>query len=231
MPEFRIESNHLKYRTLSWSIVILLIAVAVFMFALDVQGRIPSSDAWLAVSAFLGGVLGICFLAVREAANYAKRQMIFVIDEQKIVRHRRGFPDVRISFSEIAALSETPGYLIVTSAVSPRRIAIPNSVSGYDTVRDELAKHHAISTSSSKVTPKGLIFPIASVLSWIAVVSVHDLRLVGSFAVIAVVLLAVASYHTWKLFSRVQKRSLAVFSLGAAWIAAILVIYSRVMHP
>src|SRR5271154_4674036 len=111
MPEFKIEPDALnerreaKGRLVSWSIVLLLLVMFVSIWALGFLGRLSvGSDlrwlAWLSVPALLGVVIGTFILAFREGLRRAEREMVFVLEDNGIVRKKKGFPEVRIPFSD-----------------------------------------------------------------------------------------------------------------------------------
>ena len=112
MIEFKIEGDALRrearFRVLSWSAVLLLMAATVLLFVLGVNGVLGASSSlrFLFVFTLLGTVASACILACREALSYAERQMIFVLCDNGIVRKRQGYPEVKIAFSEINTLSE-----------------------------------------------------------------------------------------------------------------------------
>jgi hypothetical protein len=151
--EFRIDNDTLtkrreaRFRLLSWGTVLLLTAATVLLFSLNMSGILSthSNFGLLAVSSLLGAVIGASILGCREVLNYAERQMVFVLDDNEIVRRRQGFPDERIAFSEIDNLSEELRWLSIYSTEPRRKIAVPTSVRGYEVIRTELTKHHPIS--------------------------------------------------------------------------------------
>jgi hypothetical protein len=139
-----------KFRILSWGTVLLLLAVSVSLFALDVSGVLSAHSklGFVFVFTLLSAIIGACILGCREALNCAERQMIFVLDDRGIVRKRPGFPEETITFSEIGALSEELGWLVIYSREPLKKIAIPKKVKGYEEIRAELTKHHSISQMS-----------------------------------------------------------------------------------
>src|SRR2546423_233936 len=154
MQEFKIESDALnerrdaKSRLFSWGLVLLLLAMTVSIYALGLLGLLSTDShlrwlAWLSVPAIFGAVIGGSILAYREALRRAEREMVFILDDNGIVRRRKGFPEVRIAFSEVDALDEELRWLIVKSTEPRRKIAIPNNVKGFELIRAELTKHHA----------------------------------------------------------------------------------------
>lgn len=242
MPEFKIEPDALNERReamgrlVSWSIVLLLFAMFVSIWALGFFGRLSvGSDlrwlAWLSVPALLGVVIGTLILAFRGAMRRAEREMVFVLDDNGIVRKRKGFPDVRIPFSDVDTLGEELRWLVVKSTEPYRKITIPNNVKGYEVIRAELTKHHALAPPVNKLLLRSAALPIISLLSWVAVLWLRDVRLVISAAVIGMTLFALASRRLWILLRRSQRRVFSLFCIGIVWCVAILLICLRVVRP
>ena len=242
MPEFKIEPDALnerreaKRRLVSWSIVLLLFAMTVSIYTLGFLGLLSvDSDlrwlAWSSVPALLGVVIGTFILAFREALRYAEREMVFVLDDNGIVRKRKGFPEVRIPFSDVDTLGEELRWLVVKSTTPYRKITIPNNVKGYEVIRAELTKHHALAPPVNKLPLKSAAPLIISLLSWVAVLWFRDVRIVIPAAIIAMTLLALESRRLWTLLRRGPKRLFSVVCLGIVWFVAILLIYHRVVRP
>lgn len=236
MPEFKIEEDSLRrearFRVLSWGTVLFFAAVAVLLFVLGVY-RVLSANSLFGfafVSSVLASVIGASILACHEALHYAARQMVFVMDGNGIVRKRRGYPDVTIAFSEISTLSEELRWLIIRSVGFERKIAIPKTVRGYEALRAELAKHHPLS-APTKLPLQSTALLTVSVLSWAAVLWLRDVRAIIATGIVAVVTLAFGSYRVWTLLHCRSKSPLLWASLGFAWLAALFLIYLRVVHP
>jgi hypothetical protein len=151
VPEFKIEGDALRrearIRMLSWGSVLLLLGVTILLFTLGVSGDLSASPNLGRLFALtgLGTVVGAYIVGFRESLRFAERQMVFVLNDNEIVRKRNGYPDVKIAFSEIATLREELRWLIIKTAEPQRKISIPNTVSGYDAICAELAKHHPFS--------------------------------------------------------------------------------------
>ena len=238
MPEFRIEGDALRrearFRVLSWGSVVLLLGVTVLLFTLGVSGDLRASPdlGSLFVLTGLGTVVGACFVGSREALHFAERQMVFVLNDNEIIRKRKEYPDVKIAFSEIATLREELRWLIIKTAEPHRKIAIPNTVSGYDAICAELAKHHPLSARVERVE-----FPLktaallaAAILSWAAVMWFRDVRIVILSGTVGLITLAMGSYSVWAMLHSRVRRPLLWVSLSCAWLVAILLIYLRVEH-
>lgn len=232
MTEFKIEGEALRrdaqFRMLSWSTVLLLLVATALLFVLGVSGDLTAypSLRLLFVFTLLGTVVGACIFACREALHYAERQMVFVLEDNEVVRKRRGYPEVRISFSEIGALSEELGWLIIKSIEPGRKIAIPNSVKGYGTIRAELTKHHPLSVRVAFPLKSTALLAV-SLLSWGAALWLRDIRGIMAAGIVAVITLAFGSYRLWALLHRSSMRLLLWITLGFAWLLALLVIYFR----
>jgi hypothetical protein len=232
MPEFKIEGDALRretrFRVLSWGTILLLLAATVLLFALGISGNLGAGSNLrsLFVVTLLATVIGTCVLACREALHYAERQMVFVLNSNEIVRKRRGYPDVGIALSDIETLSEELGWLIIRGADPRKKIAIPSSVSGYEVIRGELAKRHALSAHAGFPVKRAALLT-ASLLSWAAVLLFRDESVVILAGAIGLITLALGSGRLWALLHRSSKRLLLWASLGFAWLAALLLIYLR----
>jgi hypothetical protein len=241
MQEFRIDTNALnekrtaKRQLLSWGIVLLLFAMPVSTLTLGFLGLLSDDSslrwlAWLSLPALLGAVIGTSILAFRAALRRAEREMVFVLDKSGIARTRKGYPEVRIAFSEAYTVREELRWLVVKSTEPVRKIAIPNNVKGYEVIRAELAKHHALSAQMKKLPLKSVVPRAISFLSWGAVLWFRDMRVVIPAGIIAMTLLALGSRRLWTLFPRGPNRFFSLVCLGVVWFSAILLIYFRVMR-
>ena len=153
--------------------------------------------------------------------------MIFILEDNAVVRKRQGYPDEKIFFSEINNLSEEIGRLIVTSTDPRRRIGIPYDVSGYEEIRSELAKHRELSTRT--VFPgKRVALPLLTWVSWIAFLWLRNVPEVAVAGSVAVLTLVFGSYRLWVLFHHHSKHRLLFWIFfGPGWLAALLLIYIR----
>lgn len=223
-------------RLIAWSIVLLLFAMAVSIFILGFQGLLSvGSDlhwlGWLLMPASLGSAIGFLILAYREGLRRAERKMIFVLDDSGIVRRREGFPDVRIDFSEVDTLRQDLRWLVVKSTEPQRKIAIPENVQGFEVIRAELAKHHALSPPVKKLPLKNAAPITLSVLGWAAFLWLRDLRVAIPAGVLAMTLLALGCRRLWTLSRRGTNRRPLLALLAIASVSAILLIYFRVVRP
>lgn len=238
MPEFKIEGDALRrearFRIVSWGIILLLLAVSVLLFTLRASGRLNANSDLRFAFAFtlVWTFIGAYVLASREALHFAEREMIFVLSDNDLVRKRKGYPDVKIAFSEIATLREERRWLIIKTEEPQRKIAIPNTINGYEAICAELAKHHPLSAcvDRAEVPLRTTALLAAAILSWTAVTWFHDVWVVTLSGTCGLITLAIGSHSAWtKLHSRVR-RSLLLASLGCAWLIGILLIYLRLMH-
>ena len=214
--------------------MLLLLAVTLLLFTLRASGRLNANSDLRFVFAFtlLGTIIGACVLASREALHFAEREMIFVLNDNEIVQKRKGYPDVKIAFSEIATLREELRWLIIKTAEPQRKIAIPNTISGYDAICAELAKHHPLSARVDRVefSLKTTALLAAAILSWTGVVWFRDVGVVILSGTGGLITLAIGSHSVWTMLHSRVRRPLLWASLGCAWLMAILLIYLRLAH-
>lgn len=238
MEEFKIGEDALRrearFRALSLGTILLLMAVTVFLSILRIMGRVAGPDVGLiAMLCFFASFFGAFILACSEALRRAEREMVFVLDDNAIIRRRHGYPDVNIAFSEMETLSEEMRWLIITSAEPRRKIAVPNNVRGYESIRAELAKHHALSAAGKlplKIIVKSVLTIALSLLSWAAVVWLHNPKAIVIAGAIGLTLLGIGTHRLWILL-RSRKKLLATICIGLVWIGAIALIYVRVTLP
>lgn len=239
MAEFKIEGDALRrearLKALPWGTVLLLLAATVLLFILGISGHLRTHPNIGSLFPFtlLGTVIGAAIVAFREALHLAERQMIFVLNDKEIVRKRKGFPDVKIAFSEIEILSEGRRYLVIKTALPEKKIAIRNDVSGYDTIRAELAKHPPVSAPApASVGPLLRTFGLLAVaiLSWTAVVWFRGVVVIVP-AIVGLTTLAIGTWRMWTLLNRRLWRPLVWAAISSAWLVALFLIYLRVVSP
>ena len=238
MPEFKIEGDALRrearIRMLSWGSVLLLLGGTVLLFTLGVSGDLSASPDLRRLFVFigLGTVVGAYVVGFREALRFAERQMVFVLNDNEIVRKRKGYPDVKIAFSEIATLREELRWLIIKTAEPQRKIGIPNTVSGYDAICSELAKQHPFSAGVNRVEFPLKTFALlaAAILSWTTAMWSRDVAVVVLSGAAGLITLAIGSHSMWTMLRSRVRPPLLWASLGGAWLMAILAIYLRVVN-
>ena len=238
MSEFRVAFNEAsqrkrdgKIRLAAWG-TILLLSVATVVGILSVRSSRPQVNTafiWFAALLVLGAIVGAHFVAVRLGLERVERDMVFVLTDKDLVRKRNGWPDVRINFSEISALYERPGWLVVEGSEPPRKIAVPDVVEGFAAIRAELAKHGTI-TAQPRSSPLGLVTMLASFLCWGAVLWSKDAGVLRIAAALALILLAWESFRFSTRLRQSPKRFLVWVWIGLGWVAAILVVYFRVLR-
>lgn len=237
MAEFKIEGGTVKRavrsRMLSWVIILLLLAVTASVFVLRASGDLSANSNLRFVAAFslLGAVVGICVVAFRTALQRAEQQMVFVLNDNEIVRKRKGFPDVKIAFSEIKNLSEVRRFLVIRTAQPEKKIAIRNDVSGYDTIRAELAKHRPVSAPvPTSVAPllRTLGLLAVAILSCTAVVWFRGVVVIVP-AIVGLTTLAIGTWRMRTLLNRRVWHPLGWAAISSAWLVAFFLIYLRVV--
>jgi predicted nucleic acid-binding Zn ribbon protein len=237
MSEFRVEFNEAnrrrdrRIRLIVWgTIPLLLVATLLGIYgALSSRPHVYATFTWFAVLIVVGAIVGAHFLGIRLGIERLERDIVFLLTEKDLVRRRKGWPDVRIDFSEISALLERKDWLVVESVQPTRRIAIPREVEGFASLRAELAKHSPVIVSQ-KGSILGAIPTVASLLCWALVLWSKDARVARVAGTIALILLGWASVSIDKQMRQSPKRLFVWISLGLVWAAAILLLYLKVVR-
>jgi hypothetical protein len=185
VTEFKIKPDDLsrrrefRVRLLSWGTVAVLIATTALLFTLGVNGVLSGHSflRFLFVFTLLGAIIGASILASREALRLAEREMVFVLEDSGIVKRRKGWPDEKIDFSDIDTVREELRWLVIYSTGPRRKIAIPNNVAGFETIRAELVTRHLVFVRA-KVSSRSFALPAISILSWAAVLLFRDVTVV-----------------------------------------------------
>jgi len=231
MREFRVDDAVVRRETRSsaflWATVFLLMVAAVSLFLF---GGHESSGANLFALTVLGAVVGGGILACLEALHFALRQMVFVLESNAIVRKRKGYPEVKIAFSELESLREELGFLIVESNEPRKKIVIPYSVTGYEAIRTELSKFCQLSARVG-LSLRGTALLAVTLSSWTAFLRSMDERVVIPAGAVALITLAFGSRRGWRLLRTTSQRSLFWIPFASAWLVAFLLIYLRVTRP
>lgn len=153
MAEFRValdvdssRREDQRIRLALWGAVLLLVAITLFALigARSVSAGVNTALALSAAAIVMGTVGGAYLLSWRNGAERAKRNAVFLLTEKELIVQRIGWPDARIGMSEIKALHEQAGRLVVESVEPGRFITVPDDVEGYGNLRAELAKYGRI---------------------------------------------------------------------------------------
>jgi|WetSurMetagenome_2_1015567.scaffolds.fasta_scaffold52074_3 hypothetical protein len=218
-------------RVLIWGVVGSLVVVAILLTTTerpDFLGANSNSGGFFIAFTVLGAIMGASILACREALRYALRQMVFVLNDNEIVRKRRGYNDLRIAFSKVDYLREEMGWLIVKSADQQTRIAVPMNMIGYDAIRTELTKHHPLSPPV-KFRWRGTATLLLSILSWVVFLISREMNVMILAGAVALFTFSIGSYSLWELSCR-RNRFILRCCLASMWGIAILLIYIHVVR-
>jgi hypothetical protein len=237
MSEFRVvfkeadRNRDLRIRLAAWSTILLLLGATFFGIygALSSRPRVSTAFTWLAVLIVAGAIVGAYFLALRLGLERVERGLVFVLTEEGLVRKRTGWPDTQIGFAEIKALYQRPGWLLVESSEPRRRIAIPERVEGFDSLRAELVKHSVI-VAAPQHSPMRFIPVVTSLVCWGLVLWSRDAGVVMAAGAVA---LLVLGWEFFRLFGQLRhspKRLALSLLIGLSWVAAALLVYLRVIR-
>ena len=233
-PKRSLRRNMLKM----WSAVTVLLCVVTLALFVprsiyhSVNGRIETlvSLPRLFVPLMLMVVIACYYYVMaRLGLERAKLKTVYALTDQDLLRRRDGWPDVRIGLSEVKSLTQKRRYLVVESAEPRRVIAIPNEIEGFASLRAELEKHCLLADSSR--------------LSFLEFVPVAAFYFCGVLALLSsdpsiaklasVIGLALLAYSSFRLLGRgphsSPKRVLVWIMIGLSWMAALLLVYLRVL--
>lgn len=195
-----------------------------------VSSRLNGALALVAVAIVMGTVGGAYLLSWRNGVDRAKRTESFLLTDKDLVLRRTGWPDMRIGLTEIKALYELPGRLVVESVDAGRVITVPDDVAGYFDLRAELAKYGRV-IKPPKRSAQALSYGIVCLVWWfswpIVLLSRND-RIVRSAGVFALLLSAWFSFRTARLVRRSPRRYLFWVFLAASCVGALWVVYERI---
>ena len=186
MHEYKLPSTFFaKVRTkvLLWTIIMGSLALAAgvrigmaWIALLDDESNLPSSVLFVTILvALIALLVGIRIGLRRVERSWASYRLI--LDENSIRRVQDGYPEVTIQTNEISKITEMEERGILVHSMSPYTyISIPRALEEYSEVRSDLAKKHAIESTSrtrGKVMPiltitSGLLTPVALLITFLA---------------------------------------------------------------
>lgn len=227
-----IQRHDQHIRLFLWSLVLLLVGITIIgIVGVRSIGRVAETALVVTAGTIVVCVVGAAYvLAAQEGIERGKRNTVFLLINDHLVRQRSGWPDVRIGLSELKSLYERPGWLLVESAEPRRRIAIPNNVERFEFLRSELIKHGPIVKSPRRSPLLALLLglpTVASLFCWALIFWSKEPWVVKTAACVAVTLLAWGSFSTSRLRIGSPKRYLLWGMLGTSWVAALWIIYAR----
>jgi hypothetical protein len=238
VTEFRVAPNtdssrgeDRPIRLVLWGAVLLLAAIAVFSLidARSVSALVDTALALGAAVIVMAVVGGAYFLSWRNGVERTKRKAVFLLTEKELIVQRVGWPDVQIGMSEIKALYEQPGRLVVESVAPGRFIAVPTDIKGYGNLRAELVKYGQISKAPRR-SAQAFVYIVVCLLCWfswsLVLLSrnVDVVRAAGAFVLFSS---AWFSFRIARLVRRSPKRHLVWTVLAASLAGALWVLYRR----
>jgi hypothetical protein len=184
---------------------------------------------WLAVVIVVAAIVGAHFLAARLGLEKFEHELVFVLTDKAVVRRRPGWPDAQIGLAEIRALYQRPGWLVVESNEPSRKMAIPEGVEGFESLRSELTKHSPITTAPQR-SPWGFVVLIGSLLCWALVLWSKDTGVVMGAGALSLLLLVWESFRLIGQLRHSPKRLVLSILIGLSWVAAALLVYLRIIR-
>jgi hypothetical protein len=190
--------------------------------------QVNTALTWLAALMVAGAIMGAHFLAFRRGLQKAESDLVFVLTDEDLIRRKSGCPDVRILLSAITALYERRGWLVVESAEPPTRIAIPDRVDGFKSLRAELTKHSRIIAAPPRPSLLRIIPTVGYIVSWSFVLWSRNASVAGVAGIVGLILLGWESFRAYELPRHSPKRIAIWCLLGLGWVGVALIIYFRI---
>jgi hypothetical protein len=230
-PDASARNRERNVRLIGWGVVVLMSALALFSVygARSASPQVVRTLTWLAIVIGVAAIAGAYFLAARLGLERFEHNLIFVLTEKGVVRKLPGWPDVEIGFSEIKALYQRHGWLVVESNEPQRRVAIPERVQGFGSLRAELVKHSPI-VAAPRRSPIRFAPMVASLVCWGLVLWSKDAGVVMAAAAVALLFLGWESFRLFAQLRRSPKRLVLYFLIGLTLLAAALLVYLRVIR-
>ncbi len=238
MREFKVASHDASdrgrernIRMITWGLVLVMSGITLFAVydARSADPQLVRTLGWLAVVIVVAAIAGAHFLAAHLGLEKFERDLVFVLTDKDVVRRRQGWPDVQIGLAEIRALYQQPGRLVVESNEPRRTMAIPERVEGFESLCTELAKHSSI-TAAPQRSPLRLASLIGSLLCWGLVLWSRDTGVLMGAGAMALILLTWESFRLLRQLRHSPKRVALSLLIGLGWVAAVLLIYLRVVR-
>jgi hypothetical protein len=238
MNEFRIASRELsnprrerKIRLILWGVVLALSVISLFAVydAHAASVQLNTALVWVAVLIIIGAIVGANFFAARMGIQKAERDLVIVLTERDLIRRRTGWPDVRIGLAEIKFLYERPGWLLVESVEPSRKIAVPARVEGFGLLREQLAKYGPVGRAPER-SALGLVPMVASFVCWMFVLWSKDPGIVKGSGILGLVLLGWESFQLNRKLHDSPKRAILLSLIGLSWVAALILVYLRMVR-
>jgi hypothetical protein len=180
----------------------------------------------VSVLSVVAGIPSITFLALRFKINRENSKFTYLLTETELTRRAPGFPDIRLDLDQIVVLTREKGYLL--AGTHSRLVRVPVNVNNFDTLLAELGKRCPVPQSGESI-PTGILPLAASILAWCLMFYSHRLAVVYSSTLAGVLLLM------WSTVGVVRKsfkssRRIAIWSvLALSWLAALTLVFHRIV--
>lgn len=236
MSEFRVISDEKSFRKRErwtrlffWGAAFALSGITLFaVYGADsASPQLKTALTWLAGVIVAGTIIGANFVSYLRANEKVKTDPVFELTDKDLIRRRSGWPDVRIGLTEIRALYESRGWLVVESVEPTRRIATPVRVDGFADLRAELMKHGSVIITRGGRSVSGFTVVVIEFICWGIVLWSKNSIAQALAAAVAFVVLAWGSLRLIRIMSGKPKKFFVWIAVGISWAAAILLLYQR----
>lgn len=230
-PKASERSGDRNIRLITWGTVLIMSGITLFAVygSRSASPQLVRALGWVAVVIVALAIVGAYFLAARLGLKRFERDLVFGLTDKEVIRRTQGWPEVRIGLTEIKALYQRSGWLVVEGNEPGRTMAIPERVEGFESLRAELTKHCSIRAAPQR-SPRRFIALVGSVISWgLVLLSTHTSVVMGAGAVA----LALLAWESFRLFAQLRhgpQRVALSLLIGLSWVAAALLVYIRIIR-
>jgi hypothetical protein len=230
LREFRVPSKHLSSYNEDWVVWIVWIVATGIGFAIlffivyGPQGIVHRTGPALvfALIALVFVAMVVTFLMFRRKLERFS-QVTLLLGDGRVILRQPGNPDIAVALSEISSLYGDSRFLVVIGGDPPRRIAIPTSISDFELVKAELARH-AKFKDRTQFRFGYMSVAAAAVCCWFLIFS-SDARVVKIAASLGSAFLLWSSVQMYCALRK--RRTFLALTLAMSWIAWLFLIYLR----
>lgn len=167
------------------------------------------------------------FLVVRRTLERVRHDLTFALSENELIRKRPGYPDVRISLSQIKSLYEQSGCLVVAGGDPQRKIAVPKSVENFGLLQAELMKYTSLAPPPRRISLEWITL-LLIIVCWVLLLFSGNINITRVAGGGVLVLLGEWSFELRHRLLHSPKRIALWILVGSSWLFAGGVIYLRV---
>lgn len=218
------DPNELLFRISSRASIFLLASI----LALSLYDPAGLSDTIRRTLGITAGVLvassiaGALVFSAKGGIWKLKRAFQFQLSDGSIFQIREGYPTVEIPLTQVEAIQEFRGWLIVRGGAPRRHIAIPVEIEGFEELKGKLATYCAVTPLRTKISPLFFLPFVAAIVAYVLLFTTHVL------AVVIVAGLAALSLQGWGFYylrRAYQGRPIPVLVMGVYLFTCLIIVW------